>query len=70
MREGVYSREATHGVGVPHEQILAFVRLQHELGDADAGRGVALEHDGGGHHFGLDPPTRRLRGHHHIQVSS
>lgn len=31
-----YSREAAHGVGVPHKQILAFIRLQHELWDADA----------------------------------
>lgn len=45
--KGLYSRETTHSVGVPHKQILAFIRLQHKLGDADACRGVTVEHDGG-----------------------
>lgn len=51
--KGVYSRETTHGLGVPHKQVLAFICLQHELGDADACGGVTVEHDGGVRHFGL-----------------
>lgn len=66
----VYSRETTHSLGVPHKQVLAFIRLQHELGDADACSGVTVEHDGGVRHFGLLSSTCWLRGHHHIQVSS
>lgn len=68
--KSVSSRETAHSVRLPYKQILAFVRLQLELGDADACRGVTVEHDGGRRHFGFLTPTRGLRGHHHIQVSS
>lgn len=66
----VYSHQTTHSVCVPHKQILAFVRLPHELGNADACRWAAVEHDGRRNHFGFLSPALRLWGNVHIQVSS
>lgn len=67
LRLEVSSRQNADGCRVPHKQILAFVRLQHELGDADACRVAAVEHDGGRHRLGLLAAAGGVRRHHDVQ---
>lgn len=65
----VSSRQAD-GLRVPHKQVLALVRLQHELGDADACRRAAVEHYGGRRHLGPLAAAGGVRRHHHLQGRS
>lgn len=69
-RASASSREDADGVRVPHKQVLALVRLQHELRDAHAGRGPAVEHDGGRHVLGILAAAGGVGGHHHVQRRS
>lgn len=66
----MYSRQITHSIRVPHKQILAIVRLQHKLRDADTCWRVTVEPYCGWNIFVLCAATLRLRRHYHIQISS
>lgn len=71
MKSGdVYSHQPTHGFCVPHKQVLAVVRLQQELWDADADRRAAVERDGGVDGSVLLVVALRVRGNENVQVSS
>lgn len=64
------SHQITHSVCVPHKQILAIVRLQHKLRDADTCWRVTVKPYCGWNRFVLRAATLWLRRHYHIHISS